>query len=99
MGVAADDDVGIRALRDPRERRVRLVLVEVFVDPSRAAVDEKESPAVGLESDIARERPERRFVGVGRVLFGPFERSVAKRFLGRVDIRAASSRSNPVPSS
>jgi hypothetical protein len=38
--MAADDDVRVRARRDPGERRVGLVLVEVLVDLARAAVDE-----------------------------------------------------------
>ena len=56
MGVAADDDVGVRVGRDPGEGRVGLVLVEILVHLPRAAVNQQEPEAVGLEADLRRER-------------------------------------------
>jgi hypothetical protein len=89
MGVAADDQVGIRAGGDAGERRVGLVLVEVLVHPPGAAVDEEEPMAFRLEPDLRRERPQPRFVRVARVGLRPGEALVAERLLDRVGVGAA----------
>jgi len=89
VGVAAGDDVGAGGGGDPGERRVGLVLIEVLVDPARAAVNEQGAVALADEPDFARKRAQPGLVGRRCVRLGPRERSVAEGLLGRIDVGAA----------
>jgi hypothetical protein len=84
----ADDDVRVGSLRDAPECRLGTILVEILIDPSRAAVDEQEFDTVEFKTDLRSKRTEEGFVLGRHMCLGPLKRPIVQATVLLVSVGA-----------